>query len=96
MAKSHARKNNFLRKSLKNIQTTSKKVLPKVQTGLENLGTMVTNVAVKGAPIIKKGVVNTFDVLKNTSQYAIKGVKKTIGKRYKKRHNKTRRHKRRH
>lgn len=96
MAKSYARKNNFLRKSLKNIQTTSRKVLPKVQDGLESIGTLVTNVAIKGAPIVERGVTNTFDVLKNTSQYAIKGVKKTLGKRHKKRHHKTRRHKRRH
>jgi hypothetical protein len=96
MAKSHARKNNFLRKSLKNIRTTSGKVLPKVQDGLESIGTLVTNVAIKGAPIVKKGVVDTFDVLKNTSQYAIKGVKKTMAKRHKKRHHKTRRHKSRH
>ena len=94
MAKSHARKNNFFRKSLKNIRTTSGKVLPKVQDGLESIGTLVTNVAIKSAPIVEKGVTNTFDVLKNTSQYAIKRVKKTMAKRNKKRQHKTRRHKR--
>ena len=96
MAKSHARKNNFFRKSLKNIRTTSGKVLPKVQDGLESIGTLVTNVAIKGAPIVEKGVTNTFDVLKNTSRYAMKGVKKTLARKHKKRHHKTRRHKRRH
>jgi hypothetical protein len=93
MAKSHARKNNFFRKSLKNIQTTSRKVLPKVQDGLESIGKLVTNVAIKGAPIVEKGVTNTFDVLKKTSKYAIR---KTMAKRNKKRHHKTRRHKRKH
>ena len=96
MAKSHARKNNFFRKSLKNIRTTSGKVLPKVQDGLESIGTLVTNVAVKGAPIVEKGVTNTFDVLKKTSRYAVTGVRKTMAKRHKKRHHKTRRHKRKH
>uniref|UniRef100_A0A6C0DT39 Uncharacterized protein n=1 Tax=viral metagenome TaxID=1070528 RepID=A0A6C0DT39_9ZZZZ len=96
MAKSHARKNNFFRKSLKNIRTTSEKVLPKVEDGLESVGKLVTNVAITGAPIVEKGVTNTFNILKKTSRYAVTGVKKSMAKRHKKRHHKTRRHKRRH
>jgi hypothetical protein len=76
----YSRKNNFLRKSMRNIRETSSIVLPKIEQGLERIGTFVTDAATKGAPIVKKGLVNTFGALKRTSKYAITGIRKTIKK----------------
>jgi len=53
--KTHMRKNNFFHKSFKNIKNTTEKILPKVQVGLENIGTVVTNAAIKGLTILQKG-----------------------------------------
>jgi hypothetical protein len=81
MGKYRTRKNNFFKKSFKNIRRTSRFVLPKVERGLDKVGTFVTDAAIKGAPIVKKGLVNTFNALKNTSKYAVNRVRKTIRRR---------------
>jgi hypothetical protein len=81
MGKYRTRKNNFFKKSFKNIRRTSALVLPKVERGLDKVGTFVTDAAIKSGPIVKKGLVNTFNALKNTSRYAVNRVKKTIRRR---------------
>lgn len=39
---------NMLKKGLSVVQTTSQRYMPKVKTGLENVGSKVTNAASKG------------------------------------------------
>ena len=94
MAKSKMRKNNFLRKSMKNISAASAVVLPKVEKGLENVGSFVTTAAKKGAPLVEKGLSTTFKALKGVSNSAISRIKKTLRLRKNKtrRHRKSRRH----
>jgi hypothetical protein len=77
MRKQKTRKNKFL----KNIRRTSSLILPKVERGLDKVGTFVTDAAIKGAPIVKRGLVNTFNALKNTSKYAVNRVRNTITRR---------------
>jgi len=81
MAKSKMRKNNFFRKSMKKISSTTATMLPKVEKGLENVGTFVTK---KGTPVVKKGLVNTFKALKNVSSNIFSRIKKTLRRRNKK------------
>jgi len=81
MGKRRTRKNNFFKKSLKNIRRTSALVLPKVERGLDKVGTYVTDAAIKGAPIVERGLVNTFNALKNTSRYAVNKVRNIVARR---------------
>jgi hypothetical protein len=71
-----SRKHNFFQKSMKNIRVTSAALIPKVGKGLENVGTFVTNAAIKSAPMVEKSLENTFNVLKKTSKYAVKQIRK--------------------
>jgi len=80
-----SRKHNFFQKSMKNIRVTSAALIPKVGKGLENVGTFVTNAAIKSAPMVEKGLENTFNVLKKTSKYAVKQIRKKRTKRSHKR-----------
>lgn len=84
MRKQRSRKNNFFNKSLKRIRRTSSSVMPKVERGLDKVGTFFTDAAVKGGPIVKRGLVNTFNALKNTSKYAVNRVRNTITRRRRK------------
>jgi len=80
MRKQRTRKNNFFKK----IQRSSSLVLPKVERGLDKVGTFFTDAAMTGGPIIKRGLVNTFNALKKTSKYAANGVRNTITRRRRK------------
>lgn len=77
-----SRKHNFFQKSMKNIRVTSAALIPKVGKGLANVGTFVTNAAMKSAPMVEKGLENTFSVLKRTSKYAVKQIRKRRSKRH--------------
>jgi len=50
-------------KLVKNIQNTSKKILPKINQGLQKVGSSVKTVAVKSEPFFKKGISNIYGVL---------------------------------
>jgi hypothetical protein len=63
-----SRKNkNFINRTFKTgmntAVTTSKKYMPKVKTGLENVGSKVTKTATKSIPVLQKTTRNLFSML---------------------------------
>jgi hypothetical protein len=71
MAKSHRRRNNIV----KNITKSANKALPVVNKGLETVGNTAKDVAVKSAPVIKKGVSAVYGTLATGLDLGIKGAK---------------------
>ena len=48
---------------METIKNKSKKILPKINQGLQTVGSTVKSAAVKSAPILEKGVSNIYGVL---------------------------------
>jgi hypothetical protein len=61
------RNKNFIKKTFKtgmnSVTTTSKKYMPKVKSGLENVGSKVTKTATKTIPVLQKTTRNLFSML---------------------------------
>ena len=70
-SRSRSRKNhNFMKKTFKPFKTgmntvtsTSKKYMPNVKTGIENIGSKVTKTAVKTIPVLQKTTRNLFSLV---------------------------------
>lgn len=77
--KNHSKKNHSRKSYLKSIKTTTKKVLPVVNSGLKTVGKSVQ----KSAPIVEKGIAGIYGALATGFDMGIKGVK-SISKKYKK------------
>jgi hypothetical protein len=85
--RSKSKKNNKKTNVFRNIQTTSKKVLPQINSGLKTVGTTVKS----AAPVVEKGISGVYGALATGFDMSVKGVKTMVSK------NKTRKHgKRRH
>ena len=58
---------NFINRTFKTgmnvATTTSKKYMPKVKTGIENVGSKVTKTATKSIPVLQKTTRNLFSML---------------------------------
>jgi hypothetical protein len=61
--KSYNKKYSKKERFMQTIKNKSKKILPKINQGLQTVSSTVKNVAVKSAPIIEKGVSNIYGVL---------------------------------
>lgn len=74
----HSRKNNRFKRTLKygvraskkgfkkgfnTVKSTSKKYMPRVKTGLENVGSKVTKTATKSVPVLQKASRDLFGLL---------------------------------
>ncbi len=61
------RNKNFIKRSLKTgirvASTTSKKYMPKVKSGLENVGSKVTETATKSIPVLQKTTRKLFSMI---------------------------------
>ena len=69
----HSRKNNQFKRTLKRgfraskkgfntVKSTSKKYMPRVKTGLENVGSKVTKTATKSVPVLQKASRDLFSM----------------------------------
>ena len=87
--RSKSSKNNKKSKILKNIQNTSKRVLPEINSGLKTVGTSVKSAAIKSAPVVEKGISGIYGALASVFDMGAKKVKTMM---YKNK-NKTRKHK---
>lgn len=58
---------NFIKRTIKTgmnaATTTSKRYMPKVKTGIENVGSRVTKTATKTIPVLQKTTRNLFSML---------------------------------
>lgn len=93
MAKSRRnRKSNIL----KNVKKTTMETLPVVDKELTKIGVLAKGVAVKSAPVVKKGVSSVYGTLATGFNLGEKGVKgftrNRRSKRYHKKGKKTRKH----
>jgi hypothetical protein len=71
--KKNTNKNTKKIKLVKNIEKSSKKILPKINQGLQKVGSTAKTVAVKSEPYLKKGISSIYGVLAT-------GFNKTISK----------------
>ena len=99
MAKSRSKKSHKTT-LLKDINKTTKKVIPVVNSGLKTVGTSVKIAAEKSAPVVEKGISGVYGALATGFDMGIKGVKTgvtlmTKKRRHKKRHGKNKSHKKR-
>lgn len=62
-SKKNTNKNTKKMKLVKNIQKSSKKILPKINSGLQKVGSTVKKTAVKSEPYLKKGISNIYGML---------------------------------
>jgi len=73
-SRKHSRKNNRFKRTFKRgfhavkstiplVKSTSKKYMPRVKTGLENVGSKVTKTATKSVPILQKASRDLFGLL---------------------------------
>ena len=72
---SKTRKNKSRKSFLKKFTRTSKKAIPVVKTGLKTIGNTAKVVAVKGAPIVEKGVSKVYDTMLSGFDLGMKEVK---------------------
>lgn len=61
--KSHSKKYSKKARIIQNIQNKSKKILPKINQGLQTVGSTVKSAAVKSGPVLEKGISNIYGVL---------------------------------
>jgi hypothetical protein len=72
-SRKHSRKNNQFKRTLKRgfraskkgfsaVRSTSKKYMPRVKTGLENVGSKVTKTATKSVPVLQKASRDLFSM----------------------------------
>jgi hypothetical protein len=83
--KTHSRKGHSRKNFVKTLKTTTKKVIPVVNSGLKTVGKTVK----KSAPVVEKGIAGVYGALATGFDMGIKGVKH-ISKSYKKKHGKKR------
>ncbi len=89
------KKNNIVRKTMKGIRKTAAAIVPKVEAGLENLGSKVSSLAVRSAPTVKKGLSSMYGILKTGTNAAVRTISSTLKRGRSRRHKKSRRHTRR-
>ena len=77
---SKTRKNRSRRNFFKKITNTGKKAIPIVKTGLKTVGNTAKVVAVKGAPIVEKGVSEVYDTMVTGFDLGVKGVQNLSGR----------------
>jgi|Laugresu1bdmlbsd_1035121.scaffolds.fasta_scaffold286214_1 hypothetical protein len=68
MAKRTRTRKNILKKTLKRLDRTTKKLLPKVEVGLETIGKKVRTVAKRSAPMVRKSLSGMYGFLKSTAK----------------------------
>ena len=83
--KNRSRKNRSRKSYLKSIKTTTKKVIPVVNSGLKTVGKSVK----KAAPTVEKGIAGIYGALATGFDMGIKGVN-SLSKSYKKKQSKKR------
>ena len=71
MRKSKSQKRGFL----KRVKKTTSRVVPAVASGINTVGTKVSNVALKSTPFVKRGVSDVYGVLATGFDMGVKGVK---------------------
>jgi len=84
--KTYSKKRHSRKNFVKNLKTTTKKVLPVVNSGLKTVGKTVK----KSAPMVEKGIAGIYGALATGFDMGIKGMK-NISKSYKKKQSKKRR-----
>jgi hypothetical protein len=63
---------------LKGLKKTTSKAVPIVKNGLKSVGATVTNVAIKSAPTVNKGLEGVYGALATGFDMGIKGVSKGV------------------
>ena len=71
---------NKTKNLLKTIGKTTKKTIPVVGKSLKTIGSTVSNVAIKSAPVVKKGAENVLGALQTGFNLGVKGVKSLANK----------------
>jgi hypothetical protein len=74
MRKSKSQKKGFLKK----VKSATSRVLPNVASGLNRVGSDVSNVALKKTPFVKRGVSDVYGVLATGFDMGVKGVKSGV------------------
>ena len=77
---SKTRKNRSRKNFLRKITNTGKNAIPVVKTGLKTVGKTAKVVAVKAAPIVKKGVSSVYNTMVTGFDLGLKGVKQFSSK----------------
>jgi hypothetical protein len=88
--KSHYKKYSKKARIIQNIQNKSKKFLPKINQGLQTVGSTVRSAAVKSGPVLEKGISNIYGVLATGFNKSIDNISsfRRNRKRYSKTHKK--------
>ena len=93
--RSSHKRSSLARKTMKNLKRTASVVVPKVEAGLENLGSKVSSLAVRSAPTVKKGLASMYGILKTGTNAAVRTISSTLKRGRSRRHKKSRKHTRR-
>lgn len=78
--KSHKR-SSLARKTMKRLRKTASVVLPKVESGLETIGSKVSQMASASTPTIKKGLSSMYGIIKTGTAVASKTIRSTLKRR---------------
>ena len=82
---SHKRSSSFAKKTMKNLKRTASVVVPKVEAGLETIGSRVSQMATASAPTIKKGLSSMYGIVKTGTLATAKTLRSTLKRRTSKR-----------
>ncbi len=76
--RSHRRNSGIIRKTMRGISKTASYVVPKVESGLEKIGSKVSFLASRSEPTIKKGLSSMYGIVKTGTETAAKTIRSTL------------------